>query len=124
MLAPPALRRLSPLLLALSLSLPAALLVMPYGWAYDQVLLLVPLAVATLAAARAGFPYLVSALLFLAVDLLAIVLLLLAAAAGEDTWSALVPLVVWVLVLWAARRSARPFRPAEPPYAATAASRP
>lgn len=111
-------------LLALSLSLPAALLVMPYGWAYDQALLLVPLAVATLAAARAGFPYLVSALLFFAVDLLAIALLLLAAATGEDTWSALVPLVVWVLALWAARRPAGELRPLEPPYAATVVSRP
>jgi hypothetical protein len=76
---------------------------MPYGWAYDQVLLIVPLALVTLAAARMGFPYLAGALLFIAVDVLAIGLLLLATSTGEDTWSALVPLTAWGLMMWAWR---------------------
>jgi hypothetical protein len=94
--------RLSPLEV-LGLSLPTALLVMPYGWAYDQVLLVLPLTLATLALARSRAPYLVSALLFFAVDVLAIGLLLLAARTGEDTWSALVPLAAWGLMVWVAR---------------------
>jgi hypothetical protein len=94
-------RALGPLLV-MSMTLPIALLVTPYIWAYDQVLLILPITVITLAMMQLGFPYLLAALLFVAVGVLAWLLLLTAPYVGNDAWSALIPLVVWLLVIWRA----------------------
>jgi hypothetical protein len=90
------------------LCIPLALVAMPYGWAYDQVLLIMPLAHVTMQLARRGGRYLGTALIFFSVDVLAILLLVVAIARDEDTLSALVPLLVFGLVAWVWRLTARP----------------
>ena len=98
-----------------SLYVPLALLIMPYGWAYDQVLLVIPLVYVTLQLAYSGFKYLGTALVFICVDILAIMLLLAAVSTGEDTLSAAIPLVVFGLAVWAWRVSARRSAPSLAP---------
>jgi len=90
---------LSPLI-ALSLILPVTVLITPYLWAYDQILLLIPISVATLWIAREGYPFLMAALYPIAMALLAILLLALAMQLGHDGFSALVSLVSLIFVGW------------------------
>jgi hypothetical protein len=76
------------------------LLVTPYVWAYDQVLLVLPIALVTLHLMRRGTSYLVGALFFLALDIGGLALLVLANQTGEDVWSALVPAAVGAALVW------------------------
>jgi Glycosyltransferase family 87 len=91
--------RLSPLAVV-SLSVVVVVLVTPYIWAYDQVLLVLPILLVICVLVRRGKPYLVGALFFLATDVVAIILLLLANQSGEDVWSGLVPAAVGLAALW------------------------
>ena len=97
------------------LYIPLALLIMPYDWAYDQVLLVIPLVYATMQFAYGGFKYLGTALVFICVDILAIMLLLAAVSTGEDTLSAAIPLAVFCLAVWAWRVSVRTSAPSLAP---------
>jgi hypothetical protein len=89
------------------LSIPVTLLITPYVWAYDQVLLVLPIIWVTSRLMRSGAPYLLGALFFLAIDAGALLLLLLAVQTSADAWSGLVPVVVGAVVWWsiAAKRS-------------------
>ncbi len=78
----------------------AALLVTPYIWAYDQLLLLLPIAAFLGELMGRGRIYLVNALAFLALDIGAIALLFVAVQTGQDIWSALVPLAVGAALVW------------------------
>jgi hypothetical protein len=84
----------------MALAATVGLLVTPYIWAYDQVLLVLPIALVTLHLMRRGTSYLVGALFFLALDIAALMLLVLATQSGEDVWSALVPAAVGLALLW------------------------
>jgi hypothetical protein len=86
--------------LTLALIIPAALLVAPYIWAYDQILLALPIAVVTMLMARQGFPFLLTALVFLFVGVVAWAALALAISAGSDAVSALIPAICWFLAMW------------------------
>jgi hypothetical protein len=90
--------------LALSLAVPAALLVVPYLWAYDQVLLILPLGLAVRGLAQRGRPFLLGALLMLAVSVAALALLVVSDNLQRDHWSALLPVAVLAVGLWQARR--------------------
>ena len=93
---------------AIGLSIVVTLLITPYIWAYDQILLVLPIVLVTAHLMRTGAPYLAGALFFLAVDVGALVLLLLAVQTQADAWSGLVPAAVGLAVWWsiaAARRA-------------------
>ncbi len=98
--------------LAVAALVPVALLVTPYLWNYDQALLAFPLTLTMLAMFARGRPYLLSATLFLAVSVLALVFLVLALQTESDVWSALVPLAVLLLL---AAGAIRPAAAAQPP---------
>jgi len=91
--------RLSPLA-AIGLSVSVAVLVTPYIWAYDQILLVLPIVYIVTVLMRRGQPYLVGALFFLMVDVAAIGLLLVAVQVGQDYWSGLIPAVVGAALVW------------------------
>ena len=94
--------KLSPAL-ALSLCVVAALLVTPYGWVYDQILLVLPISVLAMTFYEKKFPYLLSALTFLAISILSLILLWVAFGVQKDTWSVLIPLLCLGLTIWCAR---------------------
>ena len=85
-------------LTAVSSSLPAGLLLAPYSWNYDQILLVVPLIyltakIAGWRGARAGLSFLFGMVI------LSIVLVLIAYALLHDVWSIWNSLTVWALAL-------------------------
>jgi hypothetical protein len=80
--------------LALSLVLPAALFVTPYLWAYDQILLLIPIVVLSMELLRREVPYLISVPLTIYCSLGAILLVVGAMISGRDALSAMLSLAV------------------------------
>ena len=92
-------KRLSGLPLV-ALSIAVALLVTPYIWAYDQILLLLPITLLLGELIRRGRVFLLNALAFLALDIVGLALLFLALRTGEDVWSALLPLLVGAALAW------------------------
>ena len=85
-----------------ALSIVTGLLVTPYLWAYDQILLLLPITLVISELIQRGRIFLLNALAFLALDVVAIALLFLALQTGEDVWSGLLPLLVGAALLWPA----------------------
>jgi len=84
----------------LSLIIPTALLITPYIWVYDQLLLVIPLVVSMMKLLESGYPYLLSALIFVLMAILTWLLLALAAwGVGYDYGSAIIPLLSWLLVM-------------------------
>ena len=84
----------------LALAVCVTLLVTPYTWTYDQLLLVLPLTAVSLAMDRKGVRFPLTASVFLGIDVLAVILLVF------DTWlqveilNVLVPLAVFGLCLW------------------------
>jgi len=102
-------RQLRPLT-ALSLIIPVGLLIVPYLWAYDQILLVVPITYIVQRLIERRAPFMVSALFFFAVSILAILLLMLANTLQADVWSATLSALIFGLVIWLMR-----FTPSERP---------
>lgn len=90
-------RRMSPALL-LSLVIPVSLLITPYLWAYDQILLLVSVCMVVELLVRKRYPYMLAASFPLLFSLLSLLLLSLANTVGHDAWSAALPLLMVLLV--------------------------
>ena len=82
-----------------SIIVPVVVLVTPYLWVYDQILLIVPLILIMGVGIRRGWPYLATALLFPGAAILSLLLLVLAFQLGHDSLSALLPLSVWLMVI-------------------------
>jgi hypothetical protein len=96
--------------LAAGLAVTLTLLLTPYSWPYDQLLLLIPIITLTKEHARAGLRFLFSACLLLGVDLLAIVLLYISAVTRYEIWSAFLPLAIlgWLVGHVAMKKPALP----------------
>jgi hypothetical protein len=84
---------------AASLAVPAALFAAPYIGAYDLVLLLLPIAYSLQRLRRSGLPYLLVGSLTFWIDLIALLLVLVAARIGLDLWSSLLDMLVLGLVI-------------------------
>jgi hypothetical protein len=82
-----------------ALAVCVTLLVTPYTWTYDQLLLILPLTSAILAMDRIGVRFLVTASVFLAIDVLAVILLIFDTLMQVEIWNVLVPLAVFGLCL-------------------------
>lgn len=90
-------------LTVISLAVTVTLLVTPYTWTYDQALLILPIAAVTLALARDGL--LRATFLFLAIDILAVILLFFNTAMEIEILNALVPLAILGLcAAWSVKR--------------------
>lgn len=90
---------LSPSLVA-GLAITITLLLTPYTWAYDQLLLVVPIVTTVMLLAKDGYRYLPVSLLFVAIDIFAFLFLGLAAKIQLDIWSVSIPLAVLFLLVW------------------------
>jgi len=82
-----------------SLIIPITLLLTPYLWAYDQVLLTIPIVLVMMKMSDKGYPYLLSSTIFLFFSLVAAGLVFIALQVKIDGWSMLVPFLTWILVL-------------------------
>ena len=91
-----ALRPLSVLALAVCVTL----LVTPYTWTYDQLLLVLPLTTVILAMDRLGVRFPLTAIVFLGIDLLVVILLFFDVLLQVEILNVLIPLVVFCLCLW------------------------
>jgi glycosyl transferase family 87 len=86
--------------------LPAGLLMAPYSWAYDQILLTVPIVyLAMNISASQGSK--VAVLFLFGVVALAVVLVFIAYLVEHDVWSVVTPITLWVLVRYFITRNAR-----------------
>ena len=90
--------RLTPPGLMLSLIIPVSLLVTPYLWAYDQILLIICVTVLADLFIRKGYPYLLVACFPILFSLISLLLLYLAVITGHDAWSAVLSLIVLVAI--------------------------
>jgi hypothetical protein len=82
---------------AAAVLVPAGLLLPPYLWAYDQILLLLPVLFIAGWVYNLGGPYLVSATLPLSLAVLSLIMLFVATLQGHDAWSVAVPFMVWLV---------------------------
>jgi hypothetical protein len=80
--------------------IPVALLITPYVWAYDQILLVIPISIVVIRLFERQIPYLLTALMFLIIDVAALALLMLATQIGVDIWSAAIPFACLILVIF------------------------
>jgi hypothetical protein len=83
----------------LALTICVTLLLTPYTWTYDQLLLIFPLTAAILAMDRVGVPFMLTAGVFLGIDLLAVILLVFDTFLQVEILNVLVPLAVFGLCL-------------------------
>jgi len=83
----------------LALAICVTLLVTPYTWTYDQLLLIFPLTTAILALDRKGIRFMMTASIFLAIDLLVLIVLVFDTLLQVEIWNVLVPLAVYGLCL-------------------------
>jgi hypothetical protein len=79
--------------LAMSLAICCAVLVTPYLWAYDHILLLIPILLAAGQMASLKMPFLATGTLLLGASLVCLILLSVAMVRGTDEFSALFPLL-------------------------------
>ncbi len=84
--------------LAVGVLVPVALLIPPYLWNYDQVLLIVPITLAMFQMLSNGRPYMLVSIQFLLISILSLGLLLLAMRLNSDQYSAVLSLVCLVLL--------------------------
>jgi hypothetical protein len=86
--------------LAVGLAVALTLLLTPYTWSYDQLLLVAPIVTIAMLLARDGYKYFPVSLLFLAIDIFAFLLLGIAAKIRLDIWNASIPLLIFCLLVW------------------------
>jgi hypothetical protein len=84
--------------LMLSLIIPISLLVTPYLWAYDQILLIICVSVSAEIFMRKGYPYLLVASFPILFSSFSLLLLYLATISGHDAWSAVLSLLILVII--------------------------
>lgn len=84
----------------LALAVCVTLLVTPYTWTYDQLLLILPLTAIVLTMDRMGARFPLTASLFLGIDALVVILLFFDVILKVEILNALIPLVVFSLCLW------------------------
>jgi hypothetical protein len=90
---------LSPIWVA-SLAVTITLLLTPYSWPYDQLLLVVPIIAITMGLAKAGYRFLPTALIFLIIDMIAFMLLYISTIIQMEIWNIAIPLSVLALLAW------------------------
>jgi hypothetical protein len=90
------LRPVSVLALAVSINL----LVTPYTWTYDQLLLILPLTTVILAMDRSGVRFPLTASVFLGIDVFVVILLFFDVMLQVEILNVLVPLVIFFLCQW------------------------
>jgi hypothetical protein len=101
-------RRDLPILTALGLAVTVTLLVTPYTWTYDQLLLLVPIVLIVTAVDGPRLRLLLASSIFLLIDLVTIVLLFFNVLLRVEILNAVIPLIVLGLYVLPVRQSLSP----------------
>ncbi len=91
---------------AAAILIAVTMLVTPYLWVYDQVLLIIPILAVMRLMHERELPYLVTATLFVVIATFSWLPVIPARMLGRDTWSVLVPLACLGLIWGYARRRA------------------
>ena len=86
--------------LAVGLAITIMLLLTPYTWPYDQLLLIVPILTVAMNLAKARYRFAPIAMIFLVIDVAAIVLLRISAEIQMEIWNVTIPLSVFGLLVW------------------------
>jgi hypothetical protein len=86
--------------IVISIAITVAILVTPYIWAYDQILLIIPIVVSMLSLSDRGYPYLFTAPIFLFFSALALIFIPIGIKLQVDVWSVGVSLAVLCLLSW------------------------
>ena len=84
---------------ALATIIPAALIIAPYSWAYDQILLIVPIVYIAIKFSKQWSDF-NAAVFLLGVDILAVILVTVAYSLKHDVWSALTSFFVWFMAVY------------------------
>lgn len=75
------------------------LLITPYTWPYDQVMLIIPIMVIMIEMVSRQYPYLLTASIFLFFDMLSIVLLVVSAKIQMEVLNAIIPFCTYCVLL-------------------------
>jgi len=84
----------------IALAITVTLLVTPYTWTYDQLLLLIPITGITFAMDQAGYRFSITAVIFLIIDLFAFLLLIPNSILGIEILNAIIPLTILGFCIW------------------------
>ncbi len=82
------------------LSIVSMLLLTPHTWPYDQLLLIIPIIIVTLGLAKQKVRFLPAAVIFLLLDILALIILKVNAFLQNEIWSVMLTIIVFLLLLW------------------------
>jgi uncharacterized membrane protein (UPF0136 family) len=97
--------------LTVSLAVVITLLLTPYTWPYDQLLLVAPIVTITMRLARDGYKYLPVSLIFLTIDILALILLGVSAMIQMEILNVAIPLFIFGLFVWHLSKKNIKFQP-------------
>ena len=86
--------------LVVGLEITVMLLLTPYTWPYDQLLLIVPIITVTMSLAKAEYRFMPTALIFLVIDIVSLVLLGISARIQMEIWNVMIPFTVFSLLAW------------------------
>ncbi len=70
----------------------------PYAWAYDQVLLIVPIIYLVGEGIRRNWSFMVTSLIFLSASMISLVLLMIAVGFGHDEFSVILPVILLTIL--------------------------
>ncbi len=83
-----------------ALAVAVTLLITPYTWTYDQLLLIIPITAVILAMNRMGVRLPLTVAVFLGIDLLFLVVLIFDTLQQVEIWNVVIPMAVFGLCLW------------------------
>lgn len=90
---------------AISLAIVIVLLLTPYTWPYDQLLLVVPIVTIMMQLDRDGYKYFLVSLIFLAIDIYTLILLAVSAKIQMEIWNATIPFFVFIFLFWSLKKN-------------------
>jgi hypothetical protein len=83
-----------------ALTVAVTLLTTPYTWTYDQLLLIIPIALIVLALDKTGRRLAIAAAFFPAIDVLVVILLIFDVMLQVEILNVFIPLIVFILAAW------------------------
>ena len=83
-----------------SVAITTALLVTPYAWPYDQLLLVIPIVTIMMTMVTRRYPFVLTSMVFVILDLMAIALFIISARIQLETPNVLIPLVIFCALVF------------------------
>jgi len=89
-----------------ALTVAVTLLITPYTWTYDQLLLIIPITLIVLALDKTGRRFAIAAAFFPAIDVLVVILLIFDVMLQVEILNVFIPLIIFILAAWCFTRTA------------------